>query len=238
MIYVITGTDTDVGKTVATAALVARELAQGRSVAVYKPTQTGVDAAEPGDAQNIASWLGEPARLSIAEGVRLREPMAPVDAALVAGGQAAIDALPTLDEHRERIRRLALDHDTVFVEGAGGLLVTLCAAGANIADLAAAVEARLVVITRPDLGTLNHTALTLEAAVNRGFNRGTLLLGSYPENPTVLHHRNLGNLRALAGHHGWHFAGALSASIASGNPKERLVNATLALSFEQASACI
>ncbi|MGQ3384750.1 dethiobiotin synthase [Glutamicibacter sp. TV12E] len=236
MIHVISGTGTDVGKTVATAALAARELAQGRAVAIYKPTQTGVQESEPGDVRNIAAWLDDPERLSTAEGVRLREPMAPVDAALVAGGQGAVQALPGLAEHCERIRRLAAEYDTVLVEGAGGLLVTLCPEGANIADLASAVDARLVVVTRPDLGTLNHTALTLEAAVNRGFSRGTLLLGSFPEHPTALHCRNLQNLRAQAEHHRWHFGGAIPELGMNENIKEQLLSAGLSLSIPPAGA--
>src|SRR5699024_6541525 len=86
MIYVVTGTDTDVGKTVVTAALVAAALHRGDRVAVYKPTQTGVLPGQDGDVQNTAKWLGAPDRLSVLEGVRLLEPMAPVDAALEEGG--------------------------------------------------------------------------------------------------------------------------------------------------------
>ncbi|MDO5745628.1 MAG: dethiobiotin synthase, partial [Micrococcaceae bacterium] len=86
MIYVVTGTDTDVGKTVVTAALTAQALERGDRVAVYKPTQTGVLPGESGDVQDIGRWLGNPKELTLAEGIRLREPMAPVDAALEQGG--------------------------------------------------------------------------------------------------------------------------------------------------------
>ncbi|WP_334123334.1 dethiobiotin synthase [Glutamicibacter sp.] len=229
MIHVITGTDTDVGKTVATAALAARELSAGRRVAVYKPTQTGVQSSEAGDAQNIAAWLGHPTGLLVAEGIRLREPMAPLDAALVEGGSAAVAMLPALTDHLVRISQLAADYDTVLVEGAGGLLVVLTAAGANIADLAKALGAALVVVSRPDLGTLNHTALTLEAASRRGFASGTLLLGSYPAQPTALHRSNLENLRQLASRHGWRWAGALPADLISGETEKSLLNAAMAL---------
>lgn len=236
MIYVITGTDTDVGKTVATAALAARELDFGRSTAVYKPTQTGVLDGEFGDAQNIAAWLGGPEKLTIAEGARLREPMAPVDAARAAGGMDTVRALPKLAQHLARIRELAAAHDSVFVEGAGGLLVKLTTAGETIADLAAALDAALVVVTRPDLGTLNHTALTLEAAARRGFTSGSLIVGSYPKNPTLLHRSNLANLKELAEAQHWHFAGALPARLASGNCAERLVEAGLSLTAVDAAA--
>lgn len=236
MIHVITGTDTDVGKTVATAALAARELAAGRRVAVYKPTQTGVQPGEAGDAQNIAAWLGHPTGLLVAEGIRLREPMAPVDAALVEGGSAAVAKLSVLADHLARITQLAADYDTVLVEGAGGLLVELTAAGENIADLAQALGAALVVVSRPDLGTLNHTALTLEAAVNRGFTSGTLLLGSYPAQPTVLHRSNQENLQQLAARHGWHWAGAMPSGLVAGGTEKSLLTAGMALTQQRAAA--
>lgn len=212
MIFAITGTDTEVGKTVTTAVLAARALTQGHSVALYKPAQTGVEGTSPGDAQDIACWLGNPEPLAVFEGVRLRHPMAPVDAALCAGLDPAV-ALPPLAEHRQRISELAAAHEVVLIEGSGGLLVELTEAGETIADLAAAVDASLVVATRPDLGTLNHTALTLEACAARGFTRGTLLLGSYPQNPGSLHERNLANLKRMAVNGGWDFAGALPAGL-------------------------
>lgn len=203
MILVVTGTDTDVGKTVVTGALAAGALAAHPRVAVYKPTQTGVEHGQGGDVHSIGDWLGNPPGLTLEEGIRLADPMAPLDAALHAGGIAAARALPTLADHVRRVRELALEHEVVIVEGAGGLLVSLTLAGETIAEMASTLDARLVVVTRPDLGTLNHTALTLEAAVARGLADGVLLLGSFPAAPTALHERNRTNLRALAESHGW-----------------------------------
>ncbi|WP_159614552.1 dethiobiotin synthase [Glutamicibacter sp. JC586] len=212
MIQVITGTDTEVGKTVSTAVLAARALQHGQSVAIYKPAQTGVQGQVPGDALDVARWLGHPEKLTVSEGVRLAEPMAPADAARCAGLDPAL-ALPSLDSHVQRILEMADSHDVVLVEGAGGLLVELTAQGQNIADLAAALGAELVVVARPDLGTLNHSMLTLEACLARGFDHGTLLLGSYPAQPSALHARYLENLRQMAVSCGWHFAGALPANL-------------------------
>ncbi|MGO2051582.1 dethiobiotin synthase [Arthrobacter sp. MYb211] len=213
MIQAITGTDTEVGKTVTTAVLAARALARGTRVAIYKPAQTGVLPGQPGDVQDAAGWLGHPERLGTAEGVRLREPMAPLDAARCAGFADPAEVLPPLAEHVRRIRELAAAYDEVLVEGAGGLLVELTSAGETIADLAAALSAELVVVTRPELGTLNHTALTLEACAVRGFSRGTLVLGSYPDRPTQLAECNLAGLRTLATRYGWSFAGRLPANL-------------------------
>ncbi|QCU76924.1 dethiobiotin synthase [Citricoccus sp. SGAir0253] len=216
----VTGTDTDVGKTIATACLAAAALAAGERVAVYKPAQTGVGPDEPGDVDTVAALLGRPGRLTVAEGVRVGPAMAPVDAALEAGGEAAAAALPDLRRHLDRIADLAAAHDTVLVEGAGGLLVQLTPAGDTIADVALACEAPLAVVARPDLGTLNHTGLTLEAAGRRGVRPGPLVVGSWPAEPSAVHRANLVRLQELAAEHGYAFGGTLPAGLGAAEAAE------------------
>lgn len=218
MIWAITGTDTDVGKSVTAAAFAAGLLNQERRVAIYKPTQTGVSDVEYGDAQNIAHWLGAPRQLDVFEGVRLQHAMAPVDAAREEGGAVLAAQLPTLQAHLRRIDALARDYDEVILEGAGGLLVELTEAGETIADLALACQATPVVVTRADLGTLNHTALTLEAACTRQLPAGVLLVGSVPVRPSAVQQRNLGNLELLAHKFGWSWCGGLPADLCATVP--------------------
>jgi dethiobiotin synthetase len=219
-ILCVTGTDTDVGKTMATACLAAAALARGDRVAVYKPAQTGVGRGEAGDVDTVAALLGHPGRLTVAEGARLGPAMAPVDAALEAGGEAALADLPDREWHLERTAALATDHDVVLVEGAGGLLVQLTPTGATIADLALALEAPLAVVARPDLGTLNHTGLTLEAAGRRGVRPGPLIVGSWPEAPTAVHRANLGRLREVAADHGYAWGGVLPGGLSSASVED------------------
>lgn len=178
-VLVMTGTDTDVGKTITTAALAAALAADGRSVAVYKPTQAGTDAAGEGDIDTIRRLSGV---TSVSEGIRLPHPMAPVAAAGRAG-----TSLPPQATHLHTIRRLAARHDHTLVEGAGGLLVALDSDGTTIADLAAALpidEASLVIVCRSGLGTLNHTDLVLEALGRRPVSVAGLVIGSWPHTPT------------------------------------------------------
>lgn len=219
MIFAVTGTDTEVGKTVVTATFAAAALEAGLRVAVYKPTQTGVGPEDEGDVQSVARWLNNPAALTTAEGARLAPAMAPVDALrhqtahrYGPDGQA----LPTLQEHASAIRALAAEHDVVLVEGAGGLLVRLTEAGESIAELALAVQARPVVVTRPDLGTLNHTELTLEAANRRGLTDGVLIVGGWPQAPDALHQINRDNLIGLAERFGWRWAPGPARGIVAG----------------------
>jgi len=191
--YFITGTDTDVGKTVATAWL-ASALAPGRRVALVKPVQTGArDPAVDGDEGFFRRALGVlAAGVTFATLESLPEPLAPSIAAARAGRRVDLDSLAA------RCREIAAAHDLTLVEGAGGLLVTLDetpGAGADMADLAAALDAPLVVVIRPLLGTLNHTMLTVEAAERRGLSVELLICSGYPDVPSVVERENLRFLR-------------------------------------------
>lgn len=263
----VTGTDTDVGKTYATAALaVAGWYAGRRRIAVYKPQQTGMRGEDPGDVHDVARLAlaaGVPsAALTVAEGQRLTEPMAPPPAAAIDG----VELLP-LTAHVRKIVELQETHDLVLVEGSGGVLVELDGQRHTIADLAVAVqelapqetadqgatqqreaaarrgdvreeraatpaipgpasvsvstvqgaadrdpspgvradtvEARrgatpvadrapvsTVLVARPDLGTLNHTLLSLEALLHRGVHVAGVVLGSWPGDPDRLQESN------------------------------------------------
>ncbi|WP_395403542.1 dethiobiotin synthase [Arthrobacter sp. UC242_113] len=187
-VILVTGTDTGVGKTITTAALAAVLHGMGRSVAVYKPCQSGA-ADGDSDASEIVRLTG----VSAEAGVVLQEPLAPVAAAAIDG-----TPLPALASHAERIRELAEAHDHVLVEGAGGLLVELDSDGGTLADLGSLLAAAFVLVARPGLGTLNHTALTLEALSSRGLDVLGVVLGSWPVSPDAVHHSNrqvLGTLR-------------------------------------------
>ncbi|HEV2770558.1 MAG TPA: dethiobiotin synthase, partial [Solirubrobacteraceae bacterium] len=131
-VLVVAGTDTGVGKTVVTAALAALAHARGERVAVVKAVQTGVAPGQPAD-------IDEVRRLAAIEDVhelaRLPEPLAPATAARRAGRPG-----PTAAQVAAAVEGLAADRDLVLVEGAGGLLVHLDAAGGTIADVAALLD--------------------------------------------------------------------------------------------------
>ncbi|MGZ4489820.1 MAG: dethiobiotin synthase [Nocardioidaceae bacterium] len=190
-VVLVTGTDTGVGKTVTTAALVAL-LAPGRSVAVLKPTQTGVRGGEPGDIDDVRRLTGHP---HLHEGVRLIDPLAPTTAARREGR-----SIPSVADHAATVGRLLRDHDTVLVEGAGGLLVGLDGDGRTLADLAHALDAPCgcVVVTRAGLGTLNHTALTVEALRRRDLPVLGLVVGAAPQRPGLAEQCNLLDLPRTA----------------------------------------
>ena len=187
----VTGTDTDVGKSWATAWLASR-LAEKHRLALIKPAQTGtLTPAENGDEALYRRLLGpEPAsRITIETLISLPEPLAPSIAAERA--EQPIDFTPLV----ERCREIIAAHELTLLEGAGGLLVTL-AGNADYATLASTLEAPLVLVARPVLGTLNHTMLSLEAADRRGLDVECLVLSDYPAQPDVVERENLRFLSA------------------------------------------
>lgn len=187
VIRFVTGTDTGIGKTIASAALALAELDAGRSVAYCKPVQTGVTTAEPGDADIVHEMAG----IKVTECLRFPAPLAPAVAAELAGTTIDVDRLvgTVLD--------LAEPVDILLVEGAGGVLVPL-AEGVTMVDLARLLSAELVIVTQPSLGTLNHTMLTLEAAAARNVQVGGLIVSMWPDNPGITEQTNLERLAAMA----------------------------------------
>jgi len=189
-VLVVTGTGTGVGKTVVTAAVAALARDRGSRVAVVKPGQTGVLPSEPGDLDVVR-------RLSLVddlhEHARFPDPLAPAAAAR-ARRLAPLDVASSID----RVRALASDRDLVVVEGAGGLLVRYDDDGATIADWARALDAEVLVVVHPSLGTLNHTALTLEALAHRGLRLAGVVIGAWPAEPDLASRCNLRDLETLA----------------------------------------
>jgi dethiobiotin synthetase len=112
-----------------------------------------------------------------------------------------VSGLPPVDFGRAATLITALEatRDLVLVEGAGGLLVRYDAAGATLADLAVALDAPALVVTAAGLGTLNHTALTIEALRARKVREAGIVVGSWPRRPGLAERENLADLETLAG---------------------------------------
>ena len=185
----VTGTDTGVGKTVVTAAIAAAAQAAGLRVAVLKPGQSGTATGEPADV-DVVVRLAAP--VTVRALASFPDPLAPLTAARVAG----LDPLgfdPVVDAARAAVDK----HDLVLIEGAGGLLVPMGrrSSGApwTVADLAVSLDASAVVVSRAGLGTLNHTALTLEALERRAVPAG-VVFGAWPAEPELVHWTNLADL--------------------------------------------
>ncbi|MFW0791631.1 dethiobiotin synthase [Gordonia sp. CPCC 205333] len=188
--FVITGTSTDVGKTIVTAALAASFTAGGSDVAVCKPAQTGIAPGEPGDLAEVSRLAGP---LTTTECARYPDPLAPDTAARRARAPYLDRATVT-----SAVSRLVADHDIVLVEGAGGVLVRL-APEYTVLDIAADHDASVLIVVDPGLGALNHAELTVEAIRARGLRPAGLIVGSWPDTPDLAMLCNLDDLPAVTG---------------------------------------
>ena len=209
----MTGTGTEVGKTVVAAAIARTHATEGRSVAVFKPTVTGLDefaiaSDGPADGTISADIARFPAHrpdhvvLRDAAGseqsddeiapYRYGPPMSPHLAAELAG--------ETIDPGRLRdaARRAAEGADLLVCEGVGGLLVPLSSKPPYLVrDLAADLGLPLVVAASPGLGTINHTLLTVEAARAAGLDVAAVVLTPWPDVPDPIEQSNRETIAAL-----------------------------------------
>lgn len=166
----ITGSDTGVGKTVVTALLAAEAQARGRSVCVYKPVQTGSAAPDqPEDPLTVNRWLAKP--VDAVNTYNFLEPVAPYVA------DAGRSIRPAVI--RETVQDLLNRYEEVLVEGAGGVRVPI-APGYEMIDLMTDLALPVLVVVRPDLGTINHTLLTVEALTIRGLEIRAVVVSGYP----------------------------------------------------------
>ncbi|WP_234542911.1 dethiobiotin synthase [Streptomyces sp. R39] len=190
-VLMITGTGTEVGKTVTTAAVAAAALAAGRSVAVLKAAQTGVRPDERGDADEVARLAGA---VTAAEVARFPEPLAPGTAARRAG------MTPVRPQDvAEAAAKLATEHELVLVEGAGGLLVRFDEAGGTLADAARLLHAPVLVVASAGLGTLNTTELTARELRVRELELLGVVIGAWPDSPDLASRCNVADLPEVAG---------------------------------------
>jgi dethiobiotin synthetase len=156
----VTGTDTGVGKTIISAALLRHARRRGGTPIPFKPVETGC-VGPPADATLLWNAARPPTLVSEACLYPLRLPAAPSLAARAEGIRVDLDLVV------ERAHALAARGDFLLVEGAGGLLVPYVDRLTTV-ELARRLGLPLLVVARTALGTLNHTALTLREAERSG----------------------------------------------------------------------
>jgi len=186
----VTGTGTEVGKTVVAAAIARTLAAAGEKVAVFKPAVTGLD--DPGEADHeLLRRAGGSAQgdAEIAP-YRYGPPASPHLAAETAGEE--------IDPERllEAACAAAGDADALVCEGVGGLLVPL-AEDYLVLDLTVDLKLPLVVAASPGLGTINHTLLTIEVARGAGLEVAVVVLTPWPEQPSLIEESNRETIAAI-----------------------------------------
>jgi dethiobiotin synthetase len=190
----VTGTDTGVGKTAVMALLAAGLRARGRRVWLFKPVACGGwDGSTAEDGRRLRALAGDdqdPASICPFE---FAAECAPHLAALAAGRRVGVADLAS------RLAALHGAHD-LLIEGAGGLLAPLAAGREGLPELLADRQVPLLIVTRPDLGTLNHTALTVAVARTRGLPvLGLVLNRARPPLPGAASDSAAGELAGITG---------------------------------------
>ncbi|MET0306229.1 MAG: dethiobiotin synthase [Solirubrobacterales bacterium] len=186
----VTGTGTEVGKSVV-AAVIAHTLAsQGKRVAVFKPAVTGLDDEGEPDHALLRRAAGSVQRDEEVAPYRYGPPMSPHLAAELTGEE--IERARLL----EAARSAAAGADALVCEGVGGLLVPL-RPDYLVRDLAVDLALPVVIAAAPGLGTINHTLLTIEAARAAGLEVAAVVLTPWPAAPTPVEESNRKTIAGL-----------------------------------------
>jgi len=214
----VTGTGTEVGKTVVAAAIAHTLATEGQKVAVFKPAVTGLDeqpaggpicrvtgdisAHRPPDHELLRLAAGSRQGDGEIAPYRYGPPASPHLAAAMVGEEIEPERL------LEAAGTAAAEADALVCEGVGGLLVPLVGRFGNptgdksappylVRDLAVDLGYPLVVVASPGLGTINHTLLTLESARAGGLDVAAVVLTPWPQQPTEIERSNLETIATL-----------------------------------------
>jgi dethiobiotin synthetase len=179
----VTGTGTEVGKTVVAAVIARTHVEAGERVAVFKPAVSGLEeGGEPDHALLRRASGSEQSDDEIAP-YRYGPPVSPHLGAELAGER--IEPRRLVDAAQAAAAR----GDFLVAEGVGGLLVPLTL-GYLIRDLARELALPLVIASSPGLGTINHTLMTVEAARAVGLDVAAVVLTPWPANPSTVEASN------------------------------------------------
>ncbi|MEM1504399.1 dethiobiotin synthase [Domibacillus sp. 8LH] len=191
--FFITGTDTEVGKTVVSCSLAALLRKETGDVGVFKPFLSGINREHP---DSDTSWLKKMSETALSHEeitpFAFKEPLAPYTAGKLEGETVELDDMLS---HWSRIKQ---KHTSFIVEGAGGISVQL---GEDflVSDMIKALDLPVIIVARPNLGTLNHTFLTVHYAKSKGLKIAGIIINGISENPGLDEQTNPESMKQLCG---------------------------------------
>ena len=199
----VTATDTGVGKTIVSAAIICALKRCGINVGAMKPIESGctrkAGILEPADGRYLKFVAGMDDPLELITPVRFEAPLAPYCASHAEGVPVDLEKIFNAYE------ALSGKYDFMVVEGIGGVLVPLAGKTTSrtsrsyfVIDLIKELKLPAVVVTRPSLGTINHTLLTVSQLLNEGVDVAGLIINfNIPAEGTIAEKTNPKALREL-----------------------------------------
>lgn len=179
MYIFVTGTDTDVGKSYVSKGICRQLAKQGEKTAYLKPFQSGIVEGILSDSEEVST--GDPSISSLASYVT-KTPSTP----LISGEIDGVDF--SLKKVLKDFEALKKDNENVLVEGSGGIYVPV-KKGVLMIDIIKTLNLPSIVVARPDLGTINHTLMTIECLQNNGIKVLGIVVSNFPdktEDPVIL----------------------------------------------------
>lgn len=206
--FFVTGTDTGVGKTIITAALIKTAHLFGFKACGMKPIETGCKRTEnrrqqtpnrqgnnsfiPSDGTFLREITGTGESIDLITPVRFENPLAPLPASEIE------DKPVDLNKIKTAYKELSNKYDVIIVEGIGGLLVPITR-DYFVINLARDFGLPLIVVSRPGLGTINHTMLTVNYAIKEGLDvAGIIINHTRPPERTLAENTNPEIIRRLS----------------------------------------
>jgi dethiobiotin synthetase len=192
----VTGTDTEVGKSIVAAAACAALAAAGERVAAFKPVVTGLDE-EPGEFGRDHELLAGVANAGQSPSDVTPHAFGPAVSPHLAAKLAGVTLEPAelVATAREQARAVG-EGGALVCEGVGGLLVPITP-GYLVRDLAVDLHLPVVIAARSGLGTINHTLLTVEAARAGGLTVAAVVMTPWPDEPTAMELSNRDTIARL-----------------------------------------
>jgi dethiobiotin synthetase len=184
--YLVTGTDTGVGKTFVTSGLLRFSRSKGIDSVGMKPICTG----DHNDVRQLLEACGSCEPEHLINPVWYRTPVAPYSASIIE------DRLIDLGSIRDAFERLASRHSSILVEGAGGIAVPILA-HYDFRDLARDLRLNVIIVAANRLGVLNHTRLTVEAIRAAGLRCSLIAMNSLHADSDISQATNLSVLESL-----------------------------------------
>ena len=190
--YFITGTNTDIGKTVITAGLSLVSSSLGLKTAVMKPVQTGIKEYE--EDLNVISRIN-PNLIKSDENLH-----SPYKFNLASSPHLAADMEGMVIDRRKIIKSFLelrnTDIDTLLVEGAGGIYVPITG-DYFMLDLIADLQIPVIIVTTTELGTINHTLLTINALRAARIETAGIVFNKVPKNLGLIARNNIDTIKKL-----------------------------------------